>query len=63
MATGMSARETLPRGRFESVHQILVPASRDSLDFNLTRKQALEMFDAGHESGVRFLNESELAAT
>ena len=62
MTTGMSARETLPRGRFESVHQILVPTKRDSLDFNLTSKQALIMFDEGYESGARFLAASEMAA-
>jgi NTE family protein len=63
MTTGMSARETLPRGRFESVHQILVPTRRDSLDFNLTSKQALTMFDTGYESGARFLAEAELTAS
>ncbi len=63
MTTGMSARETLPRGRFESVRQILVPTRRDSLDFNLTGKQALAMFDEGYESGVRFLADSEMAAS
>ncbi len=62
MTTGMSARETLPRGRFESVHQILVPSRRDSLDFNLNRRQALEMFDEGYETGFRFLAETELLA-
>ena len=62
MTTGMSARETLPRGRFESVHQILVPTKRDSLDFNLTSKQALVMFDEGHEAGTRFLAEAKMAA-
>lgn len=63
MTTGMSARETLPRGRFESVHQILVPTQRDALDFNLTSKQALAMFDDGYTSGARFLMESELAVS
>ncbi len=63
MTTGMSARETLPRGRFESVLQILVPSRRDSLDFNLSRREALEMFDEGYETGFRFLAESELIAT
>jgi len=63
MTTGMSARETLPRGRFESVLQILVPSRRDSLDFNLNRREALEMFDEGYETGFRFLAESELLAT
>jgi NTE family protein len=61
MTTGMSARETLPRGRFESVHQILVPTKRDSLDFNLTSKQALVMFDEGYVSGTRFLAQTEMA--
>lgn len=60
MTTGMSARETLPRGRFESVHQILVPSRRDSMDFNLSKREALEMFDDGYETGFRFLAESEL---
>ena len=60
MTTGMSARETLPRGRFESVHQILVPTRRDSLDFNLSSKQALAMFDDGYASGARILTESAM---
>jgi NTE family protein len=63
MTTGMSARESLPRGRFESVHQILVPTQRDALDFNLNSKQALAMFDEGYASGARFLTESELAVS
>ncbi len=61
MTTGMSARETLPRGRFESVHQILVPTRRDSLDFNLSSKQALAMFDEGYAGGARFLAKSAMA--
>lgn len=63
MTTGMSARETLPRGRFESVHQILVPTRRDSLDFNIGRKQALAMFDEGYETGFRYLAETQMLAT
>jgi len=63
MTTGMSARETLPRGHFESVHQILVPTRRDSLDFNVGRKQALAMFDEGYETGFRFLAASQMLAT
>lgn len=62
MTTGMSARETLPRGRFESVHQVLVPAHRDSLDFNVNRREALEMFDEGYETGSRYLAENRLQA-
>lgn len=63
MTTGMSARETLPRGRYESVHQILVPTRRDSLDFDLTRKQALTMFDDGYANGAAFLAQREMAAS
>lgn len=63
MTTGMSARETLPRGRFESVHQILVPARRDSLDFNVNRREALEMFDEGYATGNRYLAENRLGST
>jgi len=62
MTTGMSARETLPRGRFESVHQILVPSHRESLDFDISRREALEMFDEGYATGSRFLADSALIA-
>jgi len=58
MTTGMSARETLPRGRFERVHQILVPSRRESLDFSVTRRDALEMFDEGYATGLAFLSET-----
>lgn len=51
MKTGMSARETLPRGRFTQVSQILVPTERQSMDFDLTEQQALGMFDRGYEAG------------
>jgi len=61
MTTGMSARETLPRGRFESVHQILVETTRDSLDFDMTPGQAIAMFDEGYEAAERYLLETKLA--
>ena len=57
MKTGMSARETLPRGRFTQVTQIVVPTERESMDFDLTESQALGMFDRGYEAGVTALSE------
>lgn len=51
MKTGMSARETLPRGRFTQVTQIVVPTERESMDFDLTERQALGMFDRGYVAG------------
>lgn len=57
MKTGMSARETLPRGRFTQVTQILVPTERQSMDFDLTARQAVGMFDRGYEAGMAALDE------
>lgn len=58
MKTGMSARETLPRGRFTRVLQILVPTERESMDFNVSPAQALGMFDRGYEAGMTAIEEA-----
>ena len=52
MTTGMSARETLPRGRFLSVEQIVVEMDRDPLDFDIDPTQAGRMFERGYRAAA-----------
>jgi len=55
MKTGMSARETLPRGRFVSVNQIIVEMDRDSFDFDVSPDEAHRMFDRGYQAAAGHL--------
>lgn len=55
MTTGMSARETLPRGRFSSVDQIVVEMDRDPLDFDISTKDAHRMFERGYQAAAAYL--------
>lgn len=62
ISSGMGARETLPNlcsGLRRVVH---VPITHDPLDFQLTRSQALDLFDIGYEAGDRYFDAVDAGA-